>query len=347
MAKKYVFNGLMILASLLALGGLVFPFYTCYISQLYGSHLLQGSISITGLAFAFGFDAIGTDSFINSVIRVIRQPIAMVILVLLVIGVVFSIVSIAIKRKNSVLFISTNLVFALLSLTTGFLTAFSNEIMNITLDGEIGLNKGGILIGGLVSEGIGFGAIITSACSFVLGVLALALTLISFFDYRNEIKNASPYPTFKGNVDLTTDPYLLEGEKEVKRLFFHKKERVIDSEEIDNNRNNLKAEGVNIIDETSKDNSSLLSETQDKEVNRTSEEIKDSSLNEPLLNDEKGNIKEEIETPKVEKKKKTLEEKLANLNKLRDENKISEAEYKKYKEAMIEEHFSSSSTFSK
>ena len=347
MAKKYVFNSLMILASLLALGGLVFPFFTCYISQVYGNHLLQGSISITGLAFAFGFDAIGTDSFINSVIRVIRQPIAMVILVLLVISFVFSLVSIFIKRKNSVLFISTNLIFSILALTIGFLSSFSNKIMNITLDGEIGLNQGGILLGGVVSEGIGFGAIITAICSFVLGILALALALVSFFDYRNEVKNSSPYPTFKGNVDLTNDNYLLEGGKEVKRLFFHKKEKIIDSDESLNDENNetnnnLTTKGVNIVEEDS--NSSLLNDEENIEVNKTSEEIKDSSLNEPLLDE---NNNENIETPKVETKKKTLEEKLANLNKLREENKISEAEYKKYKEAMIEEHFSSSSTFSK
>ncbi len=346
MAKKYVFNSLMILASLLALGGLVFPFFTCYISQVYGSYLLQGSISITGLAFAFGFDAIGTDSFFNSVIRVIRQPIAMVILILLIIAFVFSLVSIFIKRKNSVLFISTNLIFSILALTIGFLSSFSNKIMNITLDGEIGFNQGGILIGGVVSEGIGFGAIITAICSFVLGILALVLALISFFDYRNEIKNSSPYPTFKGNVDLTKDPYLLEGEKEVKRLFFHKKEKIIDNDESLNNENNetnnITTQGVNIIDDNN--SSSLLNEEENIEVNKTSEEIKDSSLNESLLDENKS---ENIETPKVETKKKTLEEKLANLNKLREENKISEAEYKKYKEAMIEEHFSSSSTFSK
>ena len=42
-----------------------------------------------------------------------------------------------------------------------------------------------------------------------------------------------------------------------------------------------------------------------------------------------------------------VKETVSYIHKLRDENKISEAEYKKYKEAMIEEHFSSSSTFSK
>lgn len=359
MAKKYVFNSLMIIASIIAIGGLVFPFYTSYISQMYGSYLLEGSISISGLAFAFGLDAYGTDSFYNSVIRVIRKPLLMVIVVLLIILLIGNIASISIRKKSSIFFFIFNTIIGLTSLTSGFLCAFSNEIMNVTLNGEIGLEYGGILIGGLVSEGIGYGAIISAASLFILGILALSLAFFAIYDYKNEENNLyssdSSYPRYAGNIDYTKDPYLIEGGKEVKRLFFHKKEKVIDNEEdslVNESANNEKKdnnnEGVNLSSsslDNETNNNTLLDE--EKKNLKISEDIKTTSLNTKLMDDISTDYKNEIESPVVNNstKKKTLEEKLSNLNKLRDEKKISEAEYKKIKEAMIEEHFSSSSAF--
>ncbi len=334
MAKKYVISSLMIVAALLALGGLVAPFYTSYISQVYGDTLVQGSIIITGLGFALGLDAIGTDYFHNQVIRVIPQTLITIILIFLVILLVASIVSTAVRKKNSIFYSLFNGVIGITSLVIGVLTALSNSIMNITLDGNIGLEEGGILEGGLVSEGIGFGAIITAIISLVLAALALTLAAICFYDYKNQDDGLRTYPHYAGSLDYTEEPLLIEEEKEPRRLFFNKKEKVVETEE----ENKESEKGVSV---TSDDHFHTNTQTLDVDEVKSTDDVKEDTLNESLVNESDQEVKDEIETPQVEKRKKTLEEKLADLTKLHQQRKITDAEYKKYKDAVIEEHFAS------
>lgn len=329
MKKKYALSIIMILFGIVSLIGFIFPFYRVDIQTTLGNTNVNGSISITGLSFILGQTSVNTGYFLDLIFNVKPQIIYMVIAAIILIVILLSFISLFIKRKDSALFFFLNIFIFLVGISLFSVTVTSLEIANISIRNDQTLKDFLLSDTAIQSEGLAFGAFITSFFIMLTSIASLFLALLSLYDYRMSLR-----PVSENKEDYTELPDY--GEKkldyhEVKGIE-HKESRFLTFKKKDNK------EETNVDktqSETKKDDSPKLSVYEREGIN-------ESKNNKYGIKTKTGafdtDYKEEIETKKVSNTEKSAEEKIKDLDKLLEEHMISKEDYEKYKEAILKKY---------
>lgn len=344
MAKKYVFSSIMIVSAILAIISFIFPYYRVDFNDPY-----VGSISISGISFMFGLGTTNTGYFLDKTISVIPQVIVLVIAIISLILLILGVVSLVHRTKDSVLFFSLNIFSGIASLVNMFLTIFFIRIAYVSMASPtLGLDPTWIS-----NETLSYGAIIGIVFLAVFALFSLVLAFVSFYDYRMSLKTEDDHKFYYGPTlnDYSANKIGYEDKKEIEQKysnkflgFFKKEEKKEDDKpkEIDysNESSNASSSSNTRSSKPNKPSSpyerDLSKETSSSKVN--------SSSNPHGVKTRTGvfdiNYKDAIDANNVNKKsnEKSLDEMIADLDKLYQDHMIGKEDYEKYKSKLMEKY---------
>jgi len=328
MKKKYAISIIMILSGIISILGFLLPFYRVDISQKLGSTDVNGTIIISGLSFIIGGNTQNSGYFIDRVYTVIPQLIYMILIAIILVITILSFISLFIKRKDGVLFLILDIFIGLSSIATFVVLVKSLEFADISISNIAGIKDRNAIS----SEGLAYGAFISSFFILLAGLLSLFLAIISFVDYRMRLRidngETESYSSLEDYGDKKLEYHETKAieHKAPRFLTFKKKEKK--EEEKEEVEIETKEEGKE--KGTSNKNVSIYERESLKDDNKYGVKTKTGVFD--------TDYKKEINTEKVLSSEKSKEERIKDLDKLLEEHMISKDDYEKYKEAILKKY---------
>lgn len=345
MAKKYVFSSVMIVSAILAIISLIFPYYRVDFTAPY-----TGSISISGISFMFGLGTTNTGYFLDKTISVIPQIIVLVIAIISLILLILGVVSLVQRTKDSVLFFSLNIFNGVVALVNMFLSIFFIRISYISMASPtLGLDPSWIS-----NETLSYGSIIGAIALGLFGLFALVLAFVSFYDYRMSLNNQDEHRFYYGPTlnDYSANKIGYEEKKEIEQKyankflgFFKKEDKKEEDKPKEINYSKEESNGLENTSSSKTSKSSKPSSPYERDLSKEAGSSKvNSSSNPHGVRTRTGvfdiNYKDAIDANNVSKKNsgKSLDEMVADLDKLYQEHMISKEDYEKYKSKLMEKY---------